>query len=506
MLSSRHFRWMIFAAGVILLSISQTKAQTPFEKRVNEAIDRGVKHLREIQQPDGRWVYYDGAKRIGATALAGWTLLECDVPPTDNAIQKAAKYVREQSVTETQTYSISLAILFLHKLGDERDIPLIEALAVRLLAGQTSTGGWSYFCPGSTDQARLASYVKDFPEGNVPQMARQENAVIEPRELTPEIAKQVQTLLRRPVSAIPGGMGDNSNSQFAMLALWVAGKYGVPIESAMKQVGERYRRSQIASGSWTYEYTIKATAFDISRSSEAMVCAGLLGFALGHTTKDGAAKSDLYSETEVQKAFYFLAGQMQGNHVMASKNQGKKYYFLWSIERTAVAYDLQRIKGIDWYRWGAEILLANQASNGSWNGEYARGGCDTCFALLFLKRANVTGIIGDYIIIGNTPPRPAQPRPTPNPVNPKQPFPDLGKGLIEGSKEKEKTKQPDNNQKPSDKKPDDTKKTPPKIKLPFGGGQVQSYFPMPALALIALPTDHFNQRRPCQLSWKVAIG
>ena len=41
-------------------------------------------------------------------------------------------------------------------------------------------------------------------------------------------------------------------------------------------------------------------------------------------------------------------------------------YFLWSLERMAVIYDLKLIEGKDWYEWGAEIILANQQADGGW--------------------------------------------------------------------------------------------------------------------------------------------
>ena len=44
---------------------------------------------------------------------------------------------------------------------------------------------------------------------------------------------------------------------------------------------------------------------------------------------------------------------------------GRTYYFLWSLERVAVALDLDTIGKKDWYGWGAEILLENQAPNGA---------------------------------------------------------------------------------------------------------------------------------------------
>ena len=52
-----------------------------------------------------------------------------------------------------------------------------------------------------------------------------------------------------------------------------------------------------------------------------------------------------------------------------------------------MALDMKTIGQKDWYGWGAEILLENQTADGSWNGDYATGGVDTCFALLFLRRA-----------------------------------------------------------------------------------------------------------------------
>ena len=42
------------------------------------------------------------------------------------------------------------------------------------------------------------------------------------------------------------------------------------------------------------------------------------------------------------------------------------YYFLWSLERVAVAYGLETIGNHDWYAWGARALLATQEKDGGW--------------------------------------------------------------------------------------------------------------------------------------------
>src|SRR5207253_5001464 len=70
--------------------------------------------------------------------------------------------------------------------------------------------------------------------------------------------------------------------------------------------------------------------------------------------------------------------------VIRANEQGKGFYFLWSLERVAVAYGLDTIGKKDWYGWGTELLLLKQAPDGGWNSQV-----DTCFALLFLRRANL---------------------------------------------------------------------------------------------------------------------
>src|SRR5262249_58320722 len=67
-------------------------------------------------------------------------------------MQKAATFVRDKAWTLTATYELSLAILFLDRLGDrEKDKYRIQTMALRLVAGQTTSGGWDYQCPLMTD-------------------------------------------------------------------------------------------------------------------------------------------------------------------------------------------------------------------------------------------------------------------------------------------------------------------------------------------------------------------
>src|SRR5262249_5162916 len=133
----------VLATTFVTLALATPSSRAVDQKRVNDAIDLGVKVVRGMQLPHGGWPH----ALTGATSLGGLTLLECGAAANDPAVEAAAKYVRFFSPGMTETYSISLAILFLDRLDDVRDLPLIESLTVRLLFGQRPDGGWHYNCP-----------------------------------------------------------------------------------------------------------------------------------------------------------------------------------------------------------------------------------------------------------------------------------------------------------------------------------------------------------------------
>ena len=80
-------------------------------------------------------------------------------------------------------------------------------------------------------------------------------------------------------------------------------------------------------------------------------------------------------------------------------------YFLWSVERVAMLYNLPTIGNKDWYSWGVSILLPNQKDNGAWRSTgypghgHANNTIDTCFALLFLKRSNLVHDLTENLML-----------------------------------------------------------------------------------------------------------
>jgi hypothetical protein len=422
-------------AALLVLGTAAANAPAAEKEAIDRAVSRGVEALQRMQQADGTWRHLEARRSLelgnlavtGPTALAALTLLECGVAPGDRAIQRAADVVRQASVNLTYTYSISLAILFLDRLADPADVPLIESLTVRLLAGQVPSGGWGYHCPAIAEGEvrRLMESVRQRKElvggRELPRPGGRRTV----KDLPKEIQQQLAMLNRGMIGPQETG-SDNSNTQFATLALWVGRRQGLPVDKALARVESRFRTTQKADGGWSYfdpSMTGRGPP-EFNASTASMTCAGLLCLAIGHGAMLESARQkgpdarphDLNKDPVVRQGLLALSAvidQPQGRRAGAAGRPqvpqvgGKTFYFLWTLERLAVALDLETIGKKDWYGWGAEILLANQQADGSWQGEYAASGADTCFALLFLKRVNLArdlsgqlkGIVKDEAVL-----------------------------------------------------------------------------------------------------------
>jgi hypothetical protein len=142
-----------------------------------------------------------------------------------------------------------------------------------------------------------------------------------------------------------------------------------------------------------------------------MTCVGLLGLAVGHGFaqetagagkggKEGGPAKKQKEDAAIQRGLKKL-GQYVGDPIGNGGVGGQtNLYFLWSVERVGVLYNLKTIGNKDWYDWASKILLRQQARNGSW---WTRGYAgssstiDTCLALLILKRTNLVRDLTDSL-------------------------------------------------------------------------------------------------------------
>ena len=429
------------------------------QEQVNETIERGVQWLKKHQGSDGSW-----GPRLGLAALPALTLLECGVPADDIRIKKALHHVRKAIPALNQTYDLALAILFLDRLGDPADKKRIQTCALRLAAGQSQGGGWTYACPiltskqeddlltvmrerrprdamdlfvGGADGSAPPGFIartpgdpldkgisgdtsgdsKLLPEGGTMPLDGPSGGGVKPLETerpSPEAAKRALNRLPPHIQKLPSlqpprlshklparDASDNSNTQFAILGLLAAARHDLPLERACALIVHRFHSSQVPDGRWNYLYSAPAQAADLR---PAMTGAGLLGLAVQYGLAADQAqprgKPRQIDDPAVEKGFKYLS-QFIGKPLGVKRPRVRRnqtdinLYFLWTVERCGVLYNRRQIEGKDWYTWGAELLLDDQQNDGSWNtgGYFAPPDftptTDTCFALLFLKRANL---------------------------------------------------------------------------------------------------------------------
>jgi hypothetical protein len=378
------------------------------EKKVQEMTSRGVEFLKKAQAPDGFW---DGAApgqhRLGLTAFAALTLLECGLKPDDPIIHRAANFLRDHTPVMTMTYELSLAVLFFNRLGADRDKERIQKLALRLAAGQTPQGGWDYNCPRLSSQAeeQLLAILKALGGSTRDALLKEQPGLL--AALLPNLRNLavLQDTDKQSNDFFRGG-GDNSNTQFALLALWTARRQGLPLEPTLGLVARRFQATQNADGTWSYNRQFPNAS---PTGKPTMTCAGLLGLAVGYAlsrdtdSRWGGKRGQRPSQDPaIQKALQVL-GQRIGEPRKDPKAPPPpmvEMYYLWSVERVAVLWQLKTIGARHWYQWGMDILAAHQQPDGHWFAKVGHGTSpvlDTCFGLLFLQRVNLAEDLTDKL-------------------------------------------------------------------------------------------------------------
>ena len=336
---------------VLIGATNVARAQS--DDDIEQARQKGIEFLKSQQQEGGNWEYT--THTVGITALATLALLENGLPVSDSAVDDGYQYVRRHTSKLSQTYDISLAILLLSRMDEQRNRKTIRDLAARLIVGQLTSGGWSYKCPVIT------------------------RAALTDRRSRPE-----------PKT----GYGDNSCTQFAVLGLWTASRIGVEIDKTMRLVEQRLGSGQLEDGGWSYrEDTTEAP----QPSKNSMTFAGLFCLTVAKanelrnerkqttrvrttTPKEAGTQETLMENPVFSKGFKRAEQFVKGN-------SGARYY-LWSVERLSVLLGLEEVGEVDWFNKGADILLKAQKEDGSWPD--AQGGIsDTSFAILFLRKANL---------------------------------------------------------------------------------------------------------------------
>jgi len=370
-----------------------------FQQSVDQAIERGVAHLRALQRKDGTFKPHDDWE-IGTTALATFALLSCGVPRDDPQLERALDWIFEQD--PERTYDLAACLLAINRAytpekelaamrrglpveKHERDLPAkrmawVLRAAEDLKNAASSPGTWGYPAKGAT---RLHY--------------------------------------------------DTSNTQYAVLGMRAAVQLGYAVdertwigvlrycELARERQGPKgvvsiVRRGQAipdeATAHKLYEVRVPEVAgFRYSNVeshnhvSGSMTCAGISCLLIARhellrvDCKKLSPKLAKGVDAMIHGAWAWLDAHWAMDRHPEHPKERWYYYYLYCLERAGMLDGIKRIGGRDWYFEGAAQLIARQRENGSWNhkGLSTWGGSGwsdtwkdetppTCFALLFLKQ------------------------------------------------------------------------------------------------------------------------
>ena len=348
----------LLLCGLILATVSRVgwerraAAEDPLRMPVLRAIEQAKRYLIRQQNVEGHWEGERHQLHVGVTSLAVIALINTGMTSQDPEIQKALRWLRS---TQTQsTYEISLKIQALSLAKDGKtDIPQIAALVRLLEESQLQNGSWSYFAN--------------------------------------------QRGLFNPA-------GDRSNAQFAVLGLREAQEAGVPVDlQVWQRASDHFLRSQNRDGGWSYsgaEGGGSTGSMTVAGIATMLISEGMLKAQEEHLNRDGTPRccTPTPDKTNLAAALRWL-----GNNFTVKYNPAPNravannwvLYYLYGLER-AGRFSGQRFftnsRGdhFDWYREGAEYLVAQQNRvNGTWQGA-GDGENDpivgTSLALIFLSK------------------------------------------------------------------------------------------------------------------------
>ncbi len=331
-----YFATIVFVIGCLPLRFATNAVAEITAGQVRDSIRRGTDFLRSKQQVRGHWDDYAGQPG-GVTALCALAMISAGVEPDDRSLQAALGSLRNLG-NPNSTYSTSLQTMAFCASEPDLDRLSIRQNVAWLESAQTADGGWGY----------------------------QQNA----------------------------GGADESNTQFAMLALHEAETVGVSVDRATWRSAAAYwEKIQKQDGSWGYRG---------QPASGSMTCAGIasLMIAAKHLDRGNSwvvegnviccGKKTLHPN--IDRGLAWLGHNfsvVRNPSAQAAMQNRYVLYYLYALERVGRIGGTRFIGEHDWYREGAEAIVTRQDKlQGSWSefGAIGRADVSTALAVLFLSK------------------------------------------------------------------------------------------------------------------------
>jgi hypothetical protein len=360
--------------------------------KVDAAIKRGVEFLKSAPSP--------GSHRDirNSDELILYTLINAGVPESDPAVQGYLKKVLEAPLE--RTYNVALMAMALEEIHRAKHQGRIWQCAQFLVDNQGPNGQWAYGEP--TDA------IKDVPTGGAGADVASGGA--RKVELPPPGGGKAKPRIARKLAVRKTKDGpaqcDNSNSQYAALGLRACFDSGIAIPEQTillaknwwyqsQHANEQKDKNAVATGGisgtpkgWCYQ-----DGYGVCKGGNAYAAmtAGAVGAIVIYDYMQG---KDWKRNSRVKDGMAWLAAnwsvaEVKGpSEVHEGAPNAYLYYYLYAVERLGMLYDTGKIGPHFWYPDGAKVLLDAQQANGSWDASEPKNPTwDTCFAILFLKRA-----------------------------------------------------------------------------------------------------------------------
>ncbi len=350
---------------VLFGSATQVLAAPPTPEEIRAAIEAGVDKLIEMQQEDGSWKEPDvahggGGYDVGRSALATLALLHAQRHVKSDkvvpAIHKGLTFLVQQW-PEPKTYTAGLVQQALYKADPRRYSKWISMYGWMTVRGQMVYG----------PQAGCFSYgIYPFPKDF-------------------DKAKNYE-----PARSTVSGRGDNSNTQFGVLALLFSEKAGFQVPKVCwLRMYKYWVAAQHQDGGWDYQSdafrdtagadakggAVKAAV--AQRSYWNMTCAGTVSTAISNEMLNAGQHDQCKGMTgnePVERGLDWIAKNFKDGSGLAP-------YGWYACERLGILMGYSEFGGTDWYEAGSTRLVGPVSKGGT-----AANMPDLAFGILFLSR------------------------------------------------------------------------------------------------------------------------
>jgi len=356
------------AAAKVVMSLekgAKSKQQRQlFDQQVTEAVERGVKYLRESQRGDGTW---ESIVRVvperGVTALGMLALIKSGVAKDDAAVLNALKAIRAPDgpavsgpyqARAYEQYVWGVEIMALAAMEEPAYRQLIQDRTTALLKKQHQ-GAWDYY--------------DDHDGGTGPRG------------------------------------GDTSMVQIALLGLREAAQAGVRVHPRVWRSALNWiRKGQLKDGGFLCEpywiakhhgkhHLVSATGMTAAGIACLLVCREQLGKQVKKQEREAIDAAVKRAAHRIGELFTARPDNRAAGH-----HTWHHYYYLYGLERAGTLSNTAVFGERNWYEEGAAYVLSSQNADGGWAPRPDTPGLpkaminrssalQAAFALLFLRRA-----------------------------------------------------------------------------------------------------------------------